>query len=130
MRIEASWSRDKVEIAIADDGPGFSAAVLQRLGEPYISDRRVARRADSDAGLGLGLFIAKALLERTGAELKIDNLAPPRRGARAVVTWPRRLFGSETRLTLSQTQAPAATASERTGPIPSTPPNRRPTARC
>ena len=114
VRIEASWSRDKVEIAIADDGPGFSAAVLQRLGEPYISDRRVARRADSDAGLGLGLFIAKALLERTGAELKIDNLAPPRRGARAVVTWPRRLFGSETRLTLSQTQAHAATASERT----------------
>jgi two-component system sensor histidine kinase RegB len=101
VRIEASWSRDRVEISIADDGPGFPAAVLQRLGEPYISDRSAARRADAEAGLGLGLFIAKALLERTGAELRIGNLAAPRRGARALVSWPRRLFGSENRLTLA-----------------------------
>jgi len=93
VRLEATWTRDRIEISILDDGPGFPPAVLQRLGEPYISDRSAARRADAEAGLGLGLFIAKALLERTGAELKIGNLAPPRRGARAAVAWPRRLFG-------------------------------------
>ena len=92
VTVEANWGRDRVEIAIEDDGPGFPAAVLQRLGEPYISDRTAARQSDAEAGLGLGLFIAKALLERTGAELKIGNLPWPRQGARAVVSWPRRLF--------------------------------------
>ena len=47
-----------------------------------------------EAGLGLGLFIAKALLERTGAEMRIGNLSPPRRGARAAVSWPRGVFRS------------------------------------
>jgi two-component system sensor histidine kinase RegB len=107
VRIDATWNRDKVEVAIADDGPGFSAAVLQRLGEPYISDRSAARRDDPEAGLGLGLFIAKALLERTGAELRISNLAEPRRGALAAISWPRRSFASETRLTLARAEAPA-----------------------
>ncbi len=101
VRLEATWSRDKLEISITDDGPGFPAAVLQRLGEPYISDRSAARRADAETGLGLGLFIAKALLERTGAELKIGNLAAPETGAQAVVVWPRRLFGSQRRLKLA-----------------------------
>ena len=95
-RIEATWNRDRVEIAISDDGPGFSAQVLQRLGEPYISDRSAARVAEPDAGgLGLGLFIAKALLERTGAELSIANRPAPAHGAVATVKWPRRLFESE-----------------------------------
>ena len=110
VRIDACWSRDKVEVAIADDGPGFSPAVLQRLGEPYISDRSTARRADPEAGLGLGLFIAKALLERTGAELRISNLPEPRCGALAVISWPRRSFASEPRLTLPATAMPATTS--------------------
>jgi two-component system sensor histidine kinase RegB len=107
VRIEATWSRDKVEIAISDDGPGYPAAVVQRLGEPYISDRSAARRADPEAGLGLGLFIAKALLERAGAELKIGNLPPPKTGARAIVVWPRRDFSDETRLALAGEDASA-----------------------
>ncbi len=92
VSIAASWSRDRIEIAIEDDGPGFPAAVLQRLGEPYISDRTAARHSDAEAGLGLGLFIAKALLERTGAELDIGNLPWPRHGAHARVSWPRGRF--------------------------------------
>ena len=101
VRVEASWSRDKLEISITDDGPGFPVAVLLRLGEPYISDRSAARRADAETGLGLGLFIAKALLERTGAEMRIGNLVAPKTGAQAVVVWPRRLFGSQRRLALA-----------------------------
>jgi two-component system sensor histidine kinase RegB len=79
--------------------------VLQRLGEPYISNRGAARRADPEAGLGLGLFIAKALLERTGAELRIDNLPTPETGARAVVSWPRRQFGSQAAISLAENAA-------------------------
>ena len=92
VEIEATWTRERVEIAIIDDGPGFPQQVLLRMGEPYISDRTASRRAGAEAGLGLGLFIAKALLERTGAELTISNLAPPQRGARAAVSWPRQIF--------------------------------------
>ncbi len=92
VRIEATSSRNRVEIAIVDDGPGFPQQVLLRMGEPYISDRTASRRAGAEAGLGLGLFIAKALLERTGATLTIDNLASPAHGARAIVAWPRLVF--------------------------------------
>ena len=105
VTLEATWGRDRLEISIADDGPGFPAAVLQRLGEPYISDRSAARRADAESGLGLGLFIAKALLERTGAELRIGNLSPPETGAQAIVVWPRRLFGSRRGLRLADDEA-------------------------
>jgi two-component system sensor histidine kinase RegB len=99
VRVEAKWSREKVDISIVDDGPGFPAVVLHKLGEPYISKRAASRResADRAGGLGLGLFISKALLERTGAELRIANLASPRHGAVAVVSWPRRQFGTEIR---------------------------------
>ena len=103
-RIEATWTRETVEVVIGDDGPGFPPVVLQRLGEPYISDRNAGRRADAEGGLGLGLFISKALLERTGAGLKIGN--PPEGGARAVVSWPRQLFGSQKALTLAASAAP------------------------
>jgi two-component system sensor histidine kinase RegB len=92
VHIEATWTRERIEIAIVDDGPGFPQQVLLRMGEPYISDRTASRRAGAEAGLGLGLFIAKALLERTGAQLTIGNLSPPERGARAAVSWPRHDF--------------------------------------
>jgi len=104
VRIEAKWTEESVEIAVVDDGPGFPAAVLSRLGEPYLSDRAAARRLDSDVadGLGLGLFISKALLERTGAELRIANRVAPQRGAVAAVSWPRRQFAAEARAVVAR----------------------------
>ena len=58
-----------------------------------------ARPADSDVagGLGLGLFISKALLERTGAELRIANRLSPHHGAVAAVSRARRQFATEPR---------------------------------
>ena len=90
--IEADWSATEVAVTIHDDGPGFPAQVLQHLGEPYISDRAAARRGEGEpaGGLGLGLFIAKALLERSGALLEISNRIEPDRGAVARILWPRR----------------------------------------
>ena len=88
--IRASWSPSGVQIEISDDGPGFSLQVLAQLGEPYISDRASARRSDGEGagGLGLGLFIAKALLERSGGRLEIANAAPIGRGAKVLLSWP------------------------------------------
>lgn len=67
----------ELRIAVGDDGPGFGPDILPRLGEPYVSTRqRGARQASSASeyeGMGLGLFIARTLLERTGARLSFAN---------------------------------------------------------
>ncbi len=79
----------RVAVTIEDDGEGYSADVLQRIGEPYVTSRQ---RDDKAGGLGLGLFIAKTLLERSGATLKFENGGPDRPGARVRITWPRGLM--------------------------------------
>ncbi len=110
VTIRASWTSTDVRIVIADDGPGFPAQVLGRLGEPYISDRAGARRGEGEpaGGLGLGLFIAKALLERTGAALRIANATIPGRGAFVTVNWPLASF-------VSGRKTPFRTQQERNG---------------
>jgi two-component system sensor histidine kinase RegB len=84
--IEARWDAQHVEIAIRDDGPGFASGVLSRLGEPYLTERDEEGIA---GGLGLGFFISKTLLERTGAKLEVRNRRPPEHGAVVKARWPR-----------------------------------------
>ena len=72
-------SRAGLTLIIEDDGPGFSAEVLDWLGEPFLSTRR------DEGGLGLGIFIANTLLARTGAKVHFDNT---QEGARVTVSWP------------------------------------------
>jgi two-component system sensor histidine kinase RegB len=97
VEIFAQWTDDEVSITISDDGPGFAAEVIDRLGAPYVTHRRPGPRGpegDEDAvfGLGLGFFIAKTLLERSGAKLSLTNQAPPLHGATISVTWSRADF--------------------------------------
>ena len=94
VRIESSWTVEQVRISIADNGPGFSPDILMRLGDPYVTTRGSQRKADSDSrgGLGLGLFIAKTLLERSGATVSTSNAVAPDHGARVIVVWPRNVF--------------------------------------
>ncbi|MCB1496414.1 MAG: ActS/PrrB/RegB family redox-sensitive histidine kinase [Bauldia sp.] len=93
--IATKWTPDDVTVTIADDGPGFAPGILERIGEPYVTTRgrSVDNRTDERAGgLGLGLFIAKTILERTGARLTMANRERPERGAIVRITWPRALF--------------------------------------
>ncbi len=94
VQLEAHWTRDIVSVAIRDDGPGFAADILSRVGEPYVTTRGSGRRAKAEAGsgLGLGLFIAKTLLERSGATVSTTNAALPATGAIVTVAWPRATF--------------------------------------
>ncbi|MEX2517817.1 MAG: ActS/PrrB/RegB family redox-sensitive histidine kinase [Paracoccaceae bacterium] len=70
-----------LRITVGDDGPGFPADLLQRLGDPYVTSRaRVSampgggrKTGEPHSGMGLGLFIAKTLLERTGARVSFAN---------------------------------------------------------
>ncbi len=95
VAIVASWSEKEIRISIRDDGPGFAGDVLSRLGEPYVTTRRINSLTPQDrehGGLGLGLFIAKTLLERSGAAFLARNALPPDQGAVITIIWARRDF--------------------------------------
>ncbi|MEO3432473.1 ActS/PrrB/RegB family redox-sensitive histidine kinase [Inquilinus sp. CAU 1745] len=89
VTVRTAWSADRVTLTIRDDGPGFPAGLLARIGEPYISGRGEGRVARSNDGvhMGLGIFIATTLLEHAGATLDFSNGRDG--GAKVVVSWPR-----------------------------------------
>ncbi|WP_306114881.1 MULTISPECIES: sensor histidine kinase RegB [unclassified Roseovarius] len=97
--IESGWTDERITLRIIDDGKGFPSQVLSRVGEPF-----VRRRSQSDPrrpgyeGMGLGLFIAKTLLERSGADISFANgpettpadaAGAARTGAVVELSWPR-----------------------------------------
>jgi two-component system sensor histidine kinase RegB len=91
--IDIRWTDDRIFVQISDDGPGFPASVIGRIGDPFMRRRRVdqdrARRPGYE-GMGLGLFIAKTLLERSGARLSFANGGgEDSPGAIVIVEWPR-----------------------------------------
>src|SRR3989440_9998382 len=93
VEVNAWWNADTVEIIISDDGPGIAPDMLKRIGEPYLSRRRSADEAQSGhSGLGLGVFIARTLLERTGAKVSFSNRVFPDHGAVVQIAWPRQRF--------------------------------------
>ncbi|MCB1517026.1 MAG: ActS/PrrB/RegB family redox-sensitive histidine kinase [Hyphomicrobiaceae bacterium] len=74
VELTAAWTSDEVEIRILDDGPGFQPDLLAHLGEPYLTSRALnTDENNGPGGLGLGVFIAKTLLERTGASVSFGN---------------------------------------------------------
>src|SRR3954452_6866006 len=93
VEVNAWWNSETVEIVISDDGPGIAPDVLKRIGEPYLSRRRGADDAQGErSGLGLGVFIARTLLERTGAKVSFSNRTFPDHGAVVQIVWPRSRF--------------------------------------
>ena len=100
--VTTSWSDESVAVDIVDDGPGFPPAVLSRIGEPYISGRGSSAATVGAQHMGLGIFIAQSLLERTGAKLSFANLADG--GAQVVIEWRRqRIAALEPATTLRET---------------------------
>src|SRR5215472_3928260 len=93
VEVNAWWNAETVEIVISDDGPGFAPEIIKRIGEPYLSRRRNVDETQGDhGGLGLGVFIARTLLERTGATVSFSNRVFPEHGAVVQIAWPRRRF--------------------------------------
>ena len=99
--IDAAWDDDRITITISDNGRGYPTQMLGRIGDPFVRRRRSSserRQRPAYEGMGLGLFIAKTLLERSGASLRFTNGSNPlpglalpkeRRGAIVEVVWPR-----------------------------------------
>jgi len=73
--VDVELDERALRIIVGDDGPGFGTDMLPRLGEPYVSTRARGSNAAVGAyeGMGLGLFIARTLLERSGARLSFAN---------------------------------------------------------
>ncbi|MCE6952520.1 ActS/PrrB/RegB family redox-sensitive histidine kinase [Cereibacter sphaeroides] len=98
--IDGEWTGDRIAVRIVDDGEGYPPAIIGRIGDPFVRQRRSEDTQSSRPGyegMGLGLFIAKTLLERSGAELSFANAADPflrmherpeRCGAIVEVIWP------------------------------------------
>jgi two-component system sensor histidine kinase RegB len=88
--VDIDVNAGELRIAVGDDGPGFNPDILPRLGEPYVSTRRRGEHRESGPGsdptpgseyegMGLGLFIARTLLNRTGARVAFANGGDARR---------------------------------------------------
>ncbi|MCK5041369.1 MAG: HAMP domain-containing histidine kinase, partial [Sphingomonadales bacterium] len=92
IEIHIGWDDDVLRISILDDGPGFDRTVVDKLGEPYISTRDELEGVDEAVagGLGLGVFIAKTLIERTGGQVSFGNSMMG--GAQIDIVWPRAVF--------------------------------------
>ena len=89
VTVRWSWDEERVTFSIIDDGPGFPPEIIDRIGEPYMSTRQ---GAEPGGGLGLGLFIAKTLLERSGAVIDFRNSSGLGEGAVVQVGWSRAVF--------------------------------------
>jgi two-component system, sensor histidine kinase RegB len=93
VEVRAAWTEDKVVVEVNDDGSGFPPEIIDRMGEPYVTSERGRRMRGSEMpGLGLGFFIAKTLLARSGAKISLKNKEFPQRGAIVRVRWKRADF--------------------------------------
>ncbi len=92
VEINAWWDMEQVNIVISDDGPGIPPDLMKKIGEPYLSRRAIGDSRSGHRGLGLGVFIARTLLERTGARVGFSNRPFPDHGAIVTISWPRERF--------------------------------------
>ena len=65
ITVELDYNKTDLKITITDDGLGFSKDIIDKLGEPYISK--------NSQGMGLGIFIAKNLIENMGGSMNFYN---------------------------------------------------------
>ncbi|TCM79999.1 sensor histidine kinase RegB [Rhodovulum steppense] len=101
----AQWTPAEITIRIMDDGPGYPPHLLGRIGDPFVRQRKnplQQKKRPEYEGMGLGLFIAKTLLERSGAQVIFANGSDPfltdadrteQRGAVVEVQWPISAIG-------------------------------------
>jgi two-component system sensor histidine kinase RegB len=92
VKVTIAWNAAEIGITISDDGKGFARELLDRLGDPYLSSGADVKKATERKGdhMGLGIFIAQQLIERSGGAVSFDNNSFG--GAEVIATWPRSAF--------------------------------------
>ncbi len=91
IEISVKSDMDTVVVVINDDGPGFPEDVIDLIGEPYIKSK--INSINVNAGTGLGTFLGKTLLERTGARLFFSN-GNKLSGASVNISWKTKNLNS------------------------------------
>jgi two-component system sensor histidine kinase RegB len=90
----------KITLEITDDGKGFSNDIKSMIGEPFLNKSNSylmdQKNRTSEEGMGLGLFIANILLEKTNGRLKFSNMKQIENngkkrimGAKVEISWER-----------------------------------------
>jgi two-component system sensor histidine kinase RegB len=92
VKVTIAWNAAEIGITISDDGKGFPPELLDRLGDPYLSSGADLKKPTERKGdhMGLGIFIAQQLIERSGGSVSFDHNSYG--GAEVIATWPRSAF--------------------------------------
>jgi two-component system sensor histidine kinase RegB len=73
---------DRVEFTVRDEGSGMPPEVLARVGEPFFTTKPAGR------GMGLGVFLARSVVERLGGAVALESAL--REGTTARIAVPLR----------------------------------------
>ena len=84
VSINLKSNEEELILTINDDGPGFAEDIIKLIGEPYLKSK--SKEISSKAGLGLGIFLGKTLLERKKAQLAFFN-RNDLKGASVKISW-------------------------------------------
>jgi two-component system sensor histidine kinase RegB len=80
VRISLQRVDGELQLEVADNGVGVPEPLLRRIGEPFFTTKEPGR------GTGLGLYLARHVVERQGGEMRIDSAED--RGTRVTLTMP------------------------------------------
>lgn len=80
LHVRITAAGERVRVVVEDEGTGVPEEIVEKLGEPFLTTK------DPGQGMGLGLYLARGLLEPIGGTLTIENRRP--RGARATLDLP------------------------------------------
>ena len=90
VAIDAEVTPEGITIRITDDGPGIPADVLPRVFEKFVHARSTTGQFEDAEGIGLGLAIAKGIMEAHGGSIAARSPLDGSRGTRVTLNFPRK----------------------------------------
>ncbi|MGO4706184.1 DUF4118 domain-containing protein [Microvirga sp. 2MCAF38] len=83
IALDAQYDERELVISVTDDGPGIAQEVLPHMFEKFMRSKGIA-----DGGAGLGLAIAKGIMEAHGGSIAAESPVLDGHGARVILRLP------------------------------------------